>query len=143
APIGEPLEQRFIYRHRLRKKDPAAALSDPVEPLVYYLDRGVPEPVRSALLDGARWWTQAFAGAGFRDAFRVELLPEGVDPMDARYNVIEWVHRSTRGWSFGQSVIDPRTGEIIKGHVLLGSQRVRHDYRIFEGLLSPYAANQP
>jgi hypothetical protein len=143
APIGQPLTRRFILRHRLRKQDPAAAISAPVTPIVYYLDRGAPEPVRSALLEGARWWEQAFAGAGFRDAFRVELLPEGVDPMDVRYNVIEWVHRATRGWSYGNAVIDPRTGEIIKGHVLLGSQRVRHDYLIFEGLLSPYGAGKP
>ncbi|CAN5348654.1 zinc-dependent metalloprotease [soil metagenome] len=139
TPIGEPVTQRFIARHRLQKRDPNAAVSGPVEPIVYYLDRGAPEPVRSALLDGARWWNQAFEAAGYRDAFRVELLPEGADPMDVRYNVIQWVHRSTRGWSYGSTVMDPRTGEIIKGHVLLGSLRVRQDYLLAEGLLSPYA----
>jgi hypothetical protein len=138
APLGTSLTRRFIARHRLRKKDPGAALSDPVQPLVYYLDRGVPEPMRSALLEGARWWNQAFEAAGYRNAFRVELLPEGADPMDVRYNVIEWVHRATRGWSYGSAVTDPRTGEIIKGHVLLGSLRVRQDYLIAEGLLDPY-----
>ena len=110
----------------------------PVKPIIYYLDPGAPEPIRSALLDGARWWNQAFEAAGYRDAFRVELLPEGVSPLDIRYNVINWVHRSTRGWSTGGSVTDPRTGEIIKGVVTLGSLRIRQDYMIAEGLLSPY-----
>jgi hypothetical protein len=135
---GQPMTQRFIRRHRLQKKDPAAAVSEPVKPITYYLDPGAPEPIRSALLDGARWWNQAFEAAGYRDAFRVELLPEGVSPLDIRYNVINWVHRSTRGWSTGGSVSDPRTGEIIKGVVTLGSLRIRQDYMIAEGLLSPY-----
>ncbi|WP_224996056.1 zinc-dependent metalloprotease [Cesiribacter sp. SM1] len=142
TPISEPIEKRFITRHRLQKKDPAAAVSEPIEPIVYYLDRGAPEPVRSALLDGARWWNQAFEAAGFKNAFRVELLPEDADPLDVRYNVIQWVHRSTRGWSYGASVVDPRTGEIIKGHVSLGSLRVRQDYLIAEALLAPYANGQ-
>jgi hypothetical protein len=135
---GEPMSQRLIRRHRLQKKDPAAAVSEPVKPIIYYLDPGAPEPIRSALLDGARWWNQAFEAAGYRNAFRVELLPEGVSPLDIRYNVINWVHRSTRGWSTGASVTDPRTGEIIKGVVTLGSLRIRQDYMIAEGLLSPY-----
>ena len=135
---GQPMTQRFIRRHRLQKKDPAAAVSEPVKPIIYYLDPGAPEPIRSALLDGARWWNQAFEAAGYRNAFRVELLPEGVSPLDIRYNVINWVHRSTRGWSTGGSVSDPRTGEIIKGVVTLGSLRIRQDYMIAEGLLSPY-----
>ena len=138
TPIGEPLRREFSARHRLAKVDPAAETCEAVEPIVYYLDRGVPEPVRSALLDGARWWAEAFEAAGYRDAYRVEMLPEGADPMDVRYNVIQWVHRSTRGWSYGASVIDPRTGEILKGHVSLGSLRVRQDYLIAEGLLAPY-----
>ncbi len=138
APLGSPMTQQFIARHRLQKRDPRAAVSEPVQPIVYYLDRGAPEPIRSALLEGARWWNQAFEAAGFRNAFRVELMPEGADPMDVRYNVIQWVHRYTRGWSYGNSVTDPRTGEIIKGHVTLGSLRVRQDYLIAEGLLNPY-----
>jgi hypothetical protein len=140
APLGNPMTmtQRFIRRHRLEKRDPGAAVSEPVEPIIYYLDPGVPEPVRSALLDGARWWNEAFEAAGFRNAFRVEMLPEGVSSMDIRYNVINWVHRSTRGWSSGASVTDPRTGEIIKAVVQLGSLRVRQDYMLFEGLMSPY-----
>jgi hypothetical protein len=138
AALGEPMTRRYLRRHRLEKRDPSAAVSEAIEPIVYYLDRGTPEPIRSALLDGARWWNQAFEVAGYRNAFRVELMPEGADPLDVRYNVIQWVHRSTRGWSYGSSVTDPRTGEIIKGHVTLGSLRVRQDYLIAEGLLSPY-----
>ncbi|MDE2974753.1 MAG: zinc-dependent metalloprotease [Gemmatimonadota bacterium] len=138
APLGEPTTRRFIRRHRLEKRDPDAAMSEPVEPIVYYLDPGTPEPVRSALLDGARWWNRAFEAAGFVDAFRVELRPEGVSSHDVRYNVINWVHRSTRGWSTGGSITDPRTGEILKGTVTLGSLRVRQDYLIAEGLLAPY-----
>jgi hypothetical protein len=138
APITESQTQRFIARHRLAKRDPRARVSDPVKPIVYYLDPGTPEPIRSALLEGARWWNQAFEAAGYRNAFQVELLPEGAHPLDIRYNVINWVHRSTRGWSYGASVTDPRTGEIIKGAVALGSLRVRQDYMIAEGLLSPY-----
>jgi Met-zincin/Domain of unknown function (DUF5117) len=143
TPISEPLEKRFITRHRLEKKNPGAAMSEPVEPIIYYMDPGAPEPIRSALMEGARWWNQAFEAAGYKDAFRVELLPEGADPMDVRYNVINWVHRSTRGWSYGASVTDPRTGEIIKGHVTLGSLRVRQDFLIAEGLLSPYETGKP
>jgi len=143
TPVGEPIIKRFIARHRLQKKNPGAAISDPVEPIVYYLDRGTPEPIRSALLEGARWWEKAFEAAGYRNAFRVELMPEGADPMDLRYNVIQWVHRATRGWSYGASVVDPRTGEILKGHVTLGSLRVRQDYLIAEGLLAPYEGGKP
>ena len=142
APLDEPLEKRWIRRHRLEKKNPRAAVSEPVEPIVYYLDRGAPEPVRSALLEGARWWNQAFEAAGYRDAFQVELLPEGADPLDIRYNVINWVHRSTRGWSYGASVTDPRTGEIVKGVVSLGSLRVRQDRMLFEGLIPRFACAQ-
>lgn len=139
APLGEPMMKRLLIRHRLEKKNAAAAVSEAVEPIVYYLDPAAPEPVRSALLDGARWWAAAFEKTGFKNAFRVEMLPPGADLLDARYNVIEWVHRSTRGWSYGDTIVDPRTGEIIKGHVLLGSLRVRQDYLLAEGLLSPYA----
>ncbi|MDP1568682.1 MAG: zinc-dependent metalloprotease [Vicinamibacterales bacterium] len=138
APLGESMQQRHIRRHRLKKKDPNAAVSAPVAPIIYYLDRGTPEPVRTALLEGGRWWDQAFEAAGYTGAFRVEMMPEGADMLDVRYNVIQWVHRSTRGWSYGASVSDPRTGEILKGHVTLGSLRVRQDYLIAEGLLSPY-----
>ena len=138
APLGTPLDVRLIQRHRLIKKDPNAAVSEPVKPIVYYVDSGAPEPIRSALVEGASWWNQAFEAAGFKNAFRVEVLPDGADPMDVRYNVIQWVHRSTRGWSFGLTVSDPRTGEIIQGRVTLGSLRARQDYMIAEALLSPY-----
>jgi hypothetical protein len=143
TPISEPIVKRFMARHRLEKKDPKAAMSEPVQPITYYLDRGAPEPIRSALLEGARWWNQAFEAAGYKNAFRVEMLPEGADLMDLRYNVIQWVHRATRGWSYGAGVIDPRTGEIIKGHVTLGSLRVRQDYLIAEALLAPYEKGKP
>ena len=138
TPISEPITRRYLSHHRLQKKDPTAAMSEPVEPIVYYVDRGAPEPVRSALIEGASWWNQAFEAAGYRNAFRVELMPEGADPMDVRYNVIQWVHRSTRGWSYGSSVTDPRSGEIIQGRVSLGSLRDRQDFLIAEGLLAPY-----
>ncbi|MEX2527351.1 MAG: zinc-dependent metalloprotease [Gemmatimonadota bacterium] len=138
VPLHEGLTQRFIRRHRLEKVDPTAAVSDAVEPIVFYLDPGVPEPVQTALLEGARWWADAFEAIGYRNGYRVEILPEGVSSHDIRYNVINWVHRSTRGWSTGGSVTDPRTGEIIKGVVTLGSLRVRQDYLLAEGLLSPY-----
>ena len=140
TPLGEQMQKQFIRRHRLEKRDPSAAMSEAVKPIVYYVDRGTPEPIRSALVEGARWWNQAFEAAGFRNAFQVEIMPEGADPMDVRYNTITWVHRSTRGWSYGSSISDPRTGEIIKGHVTLGSLRVRQDYMILEGLLSPYTS---
>lgn len=138
APIDEPMTVRYINRHRLEKKNPNAEMSEAVEPIIYYLDNGTPEPVRSALLDGARWWNQAFEAAGYKDAFQVRVLPDDAHPLDIRYNVINWVHRSTRGWSYGGSVVDPRTGEIIKGNVLLGSLRVRQDYMIATGLLAPF-----
>jgi len=142
VPIGEPIAQRYIVRHRLKKKDPTAALSDPVEPIVYYMDPGAPEPIKSALMDGGRWWNQAFEAAGYRNAFILKELPPDADPMDVRYNLVQWVHRSTRGWSYGSTVTDPRTGEIIKGHVSLGSLRVRQDYLIAQGLRSPFDGPQ-
>lgn len=138
APIDQSLQKRFIPRHRLEKKNPSAAKSEAVEPIIYYLDPGTPEPVRTALLDGARWWNQAFEAAGFIDAFQVKVLPKDAHPLDIRYNVIQWVHRSTRGWSYGASVRDPRTGEILKGHVSLGSLRVRQDFLIAQGLVEAY-----
>ncbi|MEE9179360.1 MAG: DUF5117 domain-containing protein, partial [Vicinamibacteria bacterium] len=134
TPIDEDLDVLWVARHRLEKKDPSAARSEALEPLVYYLDRGAPEPIRSALLEGASWWNAAFEEAGFVDAFRVELLPANADPMDLRYNMIHWTHRSTRGWSYGGSVVDPRTGEMLKGNVNLGSLRLRQDYLLGMGL---------
>ncbi len=132
--LEEPIEKAFINRHRLEKVNPGVERSAVREPIVYYVDPGAPEPVRSALLDGARWWAEAFEAAGFEDAYRVELLPAGAHPLDVRYNVIQWVHRSTRGWSYGHALSDPRTGEILKGHVSLGSLRVRQDILLFEGM---------
>ena len=142
SEIDEPLIKRLIPRHRLAKKNPDSDSSAAVKPIIYYLDAGVPEPVKTALVDGAMWWQQAFTAIGYSDAFQVKMLPADADPMDVRYNVIQWVHRATRGWSYGSSVIDPRTGEIIKGHVTLGSLRVRQDYLIALGLTSPFS-NKP
>ncbi|MGB5943498.1 MAG: zinc-dependent metalloprotease [Leeuwenhoekiella sp.] len=134
TPVTEPITKRYAIRHRLEKKNPQAKSSEAVAPIIYYLDPGTPEPVRSALLEGAGWWDQAFSSIGYKNAFQVKMLPDRADPMDLRYNVIQWVHRSTRGWSYGASVVDPRTGEIIKGHVSLGSLRIRQDYLIAQAL---------
>ncbi|WP_456438687.1 zinc-dependent metalloprotease [Psychroserpens sp.] len=140
TPIQEPIRKSYVIRHRLEKKNPKAEVSEAKEPIIYYLDPGTPEPVRSALLEGAIWWNQAYESIGFKGAFQVKMLPADADPMDCRYNVIQWVHRSTRGWSYGGSVIDPRTGEIIKGHVSLGSLRIRQDFMIAQALLDkPFA----
>ncbi|MGF7218230.1 hypothetical protein GGR92_004407 [Spirosoma lacussanchae] len=138
TPVSQPITKRYISRHRLIKKDPSAAVSEAVKPIVYYMDPGAPEPIRSALMEGTAWWNQAFEAAGFRNAFQVKLLPPDADPMDIRYNLIQWVHRSTRGWSYGASIIDPRTGEILKGKVTLGSLRVRQDYLIAQGLVGQF-----
>lgn len=144
TPVSQPIMKRYIARHRLQKRDPSAAISDPVKPIVYYLDPGAPEPIRQALMEGASWWNQAFEAAGYRNAFQVKFLPPDADPMDVRYNVIQWVHRSTRGWSYGMSITDPRTGEILKGKVTLGSLRVRQDYLIAQGLVGNFAGtNDP
>ena len=140
TPVHEPILKRFITRHRLKKKDPNATVSEAVEPIVYYLDNGTPEPVRTALLEGGRWWNQAFEAAGYKNAFQLVMLPDDVDPLDVRYNVIQWVHRATRGWSYGSSITDPRTGEIIKGHVSLGSLRIRQDFMIAQAFMNrPFA----
>ena len=142
TPIHEPMAKRFIARHRLQKKNPNATISQAIEPIIYYVDDGCPEPIKSALIEGASWWNQAYTAAGFENAFQVKILPKDAHPLDARYNVIQWVHRSTRGWSYGASVIDPRTGEIIKGHVSLGSLRVRQDFMIAQGVLAPYRESE-
>ena len=134
-PLGRPIVYELANRFRLEKLDPNAPRSRVRHPIVFYVDRAAPEPIRTALLEGARWWADAFDQAGYIDAYRVEILPDGIDPLDARYNVIRWVNRATRGWSYGQVVDDPRTGEIIRGQVLLGSLRVRQDMLIYEGLV--------
>ncbi|MBM3311526.1 MAG: DUF5117 domain-containing protein, partial [Candidatus Aminicenantes bacterium] len=138
TPFSEPVVKRVVSRFRLSKKDPRAAVSEAVKPIVYYVDRGIPEPIRTAVIEGASWWNQAFAAAGYKDAFQVKLLPEGADPMDLRYNMVHWVNRSTRGWSYGGGAWDPRTGEILKGNVSLGSLRIRQDYLMAEALVANY-----
>ncbi|MFL5477610.1 MAG: zinc-dependent metalloprotease [Gemmatimonadaceae bacterium] len=139
-PIQEPLEQRWIARHRLERTDPNDPNSPIRNPLVYYIDRGIPEPIRTATRQGVSWWTEAFDRAGLKGGFRVEDLPEGVDPMDARYNVVQWENRNERGWSIGGSLGDPRTGEIIKAMARLDSHRARTDYNIYAGLFGADAA---
>ncbi|MFT3977121.1 MAG: DUF5117 domain-containing protein, partial [Sphingomonas bacterium] len=134
AALDQPIVTRLVRRFRLEKADPGAARSRVVKPIVFYVDRAAPEAIRTALIEGARWWAQAFDAAGYVDAFRVETLPEGVNPMDVRYNVIAWVHRNTRGWSTGTTIVDPRTGEIVRGVVQLGSLRAWQDRLIFDGL---------
>jgi hypothetical protein len=146
APMNEPIVKRFIRRHRLEKKNPLAAKSEAINPIRYYVDRGIPAPIKKALIDGGAWWNQAFEEAGFINAFQVQELPEGADPMDIRYNMVNWITRSgspARAFSYGSSFIDPRTGEIIKGVVTLGSDRHRQDYLIAEALLQPYESGKP
>src|SRR6185295_4804438 len=135
SPITDPIEKRWIIRHRLEKKDPNAAVSEAVKPIVYYVDNGAPKAIQDALVEGASWWNQAFEAAGFRNAFQVRVLPPDADPMDIRYNMINWLHRSTRGWSLGGSISDPRTGEIIKGNVTLDSSRGRQDILLGSGMV--------
>ena len=143
SPVNESLIKNFIIKHRLEKINPDLQFSEPLKPIVYYIDPGIPEPIRSAVIEGGKWWNDAFENIGYKNAFRIEMLPKDADPLDVRYNVIQWVHRSTRGWSYGASVVDPRTGEIIKGHVSLGSLRIRQDFLIALGLTEePYAYNQ-
>jgi len=135
APLGEPIVKQYALRFRLEKTDPTAAVSPVKKPIVFYMDPAAPEAIRNALMEGAAWWADAFEAAGFKDAYRVELLPPGADPLDVRYSMINWADRATRGWSYGQTIIDPRTGEILKGSVVLGALRVRQDMLIFEGLV--------
>ncbi|HLV95558.1 MAG TPA: zinc-dependent metalloprotease [Candidatus Acidoferrales bacterium] len=142
TPVDEPIHKRFIVHWRLQKKDPSAAVSEPVKPIVYYVDPAIPAPIRSAVMEGVSWWNQAFTAAGYKDAFQVKLLPPGADPMDVRYSVVEWAPRSTRGWAYGNAVADPRTGEIIQGHVTLDALRIRQDFLIAQGLLDPFG-NDP
>ncbi len=138
SPVDQPIVKRYIAHYRLAKKDPAAANGEAVTPIIYYVDRATPEPIRSAVVEGASWWNQAFTAAGYKDAFQVKVLPEGVDAMDVRYNVIEWVPRATRGWAYGSAIADPRTGEIINGHVNLDALRIRQVFLIAQGLLDPF-----
>ena len=134
APLTGQVGQSFARRFRLQKQDPTAEFSPAREPIIFYVDSGAPQEIRDALIEGASWWADAFEAAGFPDSYRVEVLPEGAHPLDVRYNVIQWVHRQTRGWSYGGGLTDPRTGEMLKANVILGSQRVRQDRMIFEGL---------
>jgi hypothetical protein len=138
TPIDQDMTVRLVARHRLHRKAPGTGPSEAVEPIVYYVDPGTPEPIRSALIEGAGWWDQAFEAAGFINAFQVKVLPDSIDPQDIRYNMIHWTHRQTRGYSYGNSIVDPRTGEIIRGVVNLGSLRLRQDYLHGQGMVAPF-----
>jgi hypothetical protein len=135
APLGSDVVRDYANRFRLEKITPGPAPSRVKAPLVYYIDSRAPEPIRDALIEGVSWWKKAFEAAGFIDAFEVKTLPPGIDPMDVRYNIVNWDDRATRGWSYGQEIVDPRTGEVVKGMVVLGSLRARQDIQIFEGLV--------
>jgi hypothetical protein len=135
TPLGEDVEYQLANHFRLDKVDPDAVRSRVKKPIVFYIDSAAPEPIRSALAEGVAWWNQAFAAAGFIDAFQVRILPPDIDPQDVRYNVVNWTDRLTRSWSYGGGVIDPRTGEIVKGNVVLGALRVRQDVILFESLV--------
>jgi Met-zincin/Domain of unknown function (DUF5117) len=137
APFTEPIEKALADRWRLVKKDPAAAMSEPVRPIVFYLDRGMPEPERTAVHDAALWWNHAFEEAGFLHAFELRDLPAGASLLDARYSGIEWINRSERAWSIGQSQTDPRTGEILHALVIIDSHRRRTTARLWENLTPP------
>jgi hypothetical protein len=132
-PFDGAYEARYIARHRLQKRNPSALASDPVEPIVYYLDTGIPEPYRSAFQEGVMWWNRVFEAAGFTNAFRLLDLRDDMDPMDARYNVIQWVHRTEPGSSIGPTLVDPRTGEIIKAAIRMDSYRSLVDFNIYAG----------
>lgn len=141
AGLGEPEEIHLIRRHRLQKKNPAAAVSDPVEPLRYWVDRGAPPEVQQAIVEGVSWWLPAFEAAGFSNAIEAAILPEDADPMDIRYHMITWTHRSRRSWSRGATVDDPRTGEILKANITLGSMREHQTLRLIETLTAPFRSD--
>lgn len=132
-PLEAGYERRWITRHRLECAPGESVPCEPVEPIVYYLDPGIPEPYRSAFREGASWWTDVFEAAGFNNGLQVRDLPPDADPMDARYNVIQWVHRTTPGYSIGPSFVDPRTGEIIKAAVRMDAYRSLTDFNIWAG----------
>ena len=139
-PIQQSLSVTLASRHRLQRVDPNDPRSPIKDPIRYYVDRGIPEPIRSATLEGVKWWEQAFDRAGLVGGFKVELLPEGVDPMDSRYNVVQWENRNERGWSVGGALTDPRTGEMIKGMARLDSHRARTDYNLYAALMGADAS---
>jgi hypothetical protein len=125
APFTEPIERYQITRWRLDAAHPH---------ILYYLDRGIPEPERSAIRDAVLWWNHAFRDAGFPDALEIRDLPVGATFLDARYSGVEWVNRAERGWSVGEIQIDPRTGEILHGVARIDSHRRRTTARIWKNL---------
>ncbi len=137
APYTEPIERYLASRWRLAKRDVGAALSEPVEPIVFYLDRGMPEPERTAVREAALWWNHAFEAAGYRNALEIRDLPAGATFLDARYSGIEWIHRAERAWSIGDFQVDPRTGEILHAVARIDSHRRRTTARMARNLVPP------
>jgi hypothetical protein len=143
APYTEPIDRYFASRWRLKKKDAAASLSEPVQPIVFHLDRGMPEPERSAVREAALWWNRAFEEAGFRDALVIRDLPEGATFLDTRYSGIEWINRAERAWSIGDFQADPRTGEIIHAVARIDSHRRRTTSRMWRNMRDPARSGDP
>jgi hypothetical protein len=135
TPLGDDVMLELANHFRLDKLDPAAARSRVKKPIIFYIDNTAPEPIRSALVEGVGWWNQAFDAAGYIDAFQAKVLPDGADAQDVRYNMVNWDERLTRSWSYGGGIIDPRTGEIVKGNVVLEGLRLRQDIILFESLV--------
>ena len=125
TPYTRETDTHWVERFRLEKKNPSAALSEPTQPLVYYLDAAIPEPVRSAMRDGILWWNSAFEAAGFKNAIVVKDPTPDMDPLDIRYSFVFWVNRDERGFSVGDNYSDPRTGEILAARARMDSARIR------------------
>lgn len=140
-PIDLPLQQNWIDRHRLERVNPNDPNSPIKNPIVYCVDPGIPEPIKTATLEGVKWWEQAFDDAGLKGGFKVDFCPDSVDMMDSRYNVLVWENRNERGWSVSAAISDPRTGEIVKGVSRLDSHRARTDYNLYAALMG--AAKSP
>lgn len=135
---GQPAAAGTDVRVQPRFRLEPTANGEVRKPVVFYVDPAIPEPVRSAVVEGGNWWRAGFAAIGLPGAYRVEVLPDGADRHDPGLNVVWWVHRAGRGWSRGAGLTDPRTGEIVTGRVLLGSQRVEQLTALAEALLAPY-----
>jgi hypothetical protein len=110
---------RFVNRWRLERGEQAGNLWRPKQPIVYYIDRTVPESYRPYLKEGVEIWNGAFEAAGWKDAIRAELLPDSVDPEDIRYPTLRWNVSDEPGYgAIGPSVVDPRTGEVLDADIL-------------------------
>lgn len=124
-PIDETPFTEWVRRFRLEKKDPAAAMSEPVEPIVFYFDPAIPDPIREAMKAGLLWWNESFEAAGFINAIEARDAPADMDPMDIRYPYVLWIHRDGRGFSSAGTFADPRTGEILGSKTHMDTYRMR------------------